>query len=56
MRISTRKGIDSQQLLKAITRHLGEKTLIKDLNEGVMDGYATQHQMEDSPARKGGLV
>ena len=31
VRISTRKGIDSQQLLKAITRHLGEKTLIKDL-------------------------
>ncbi len=42
-----------QQLLAAISRHLGEKTLVKDISEGVMDGYATQRLCEDSPARKG---
>ena len=41
------------QLLRSVTRHLGEKTLIKDLNKGMMDGYATQRLKEDSPARKG---
>ena len=41
------------QLLRSVTRLLGEKTLIKDLNQGMMDGYATQRLMEDSPARKG---
>ena len=41
------------QLLGAVTRHLGGKTLIKDLNKGMMDGYATQRLKEDSPARKG---
>jgi hypothetical protein len=41
------------QLLRSVTRHLGEKTLIKDLNTGMMDGYATQRLKEDSPARKG---
>ena len=25
----------------------------KDINKGVMDGYATRRLMEDSPARKG---
>ena len=42
-----------QQLLAAISRHLGEKTLVKDISEGVMAGYATQRLCEDSPARKG---
>ena len=42
-----------QQLLAAITRYLGEKTLVKDISEGLMDGYATQRLSEDSPARKG---
>ena len=42
-----------QQLLAAITLHLGEKTLVKNISEGLMDGYATQRLSEDSPARKG---
>ena len=29
------------QLLEAVTRLLGKKRLVKDLNEGLMDGYAT---------------
>ncbi|SVC29394.1 uncharacterized protein METZ01_LOCUS282248, partial [marine metagenome] len=41
------------QLLGAVTRHLGENILIKDLNKGMMDGYATERLKEDSPARKG---
>jgi len=41
------------QLLRSVTRLLGEKTLIKDLNKGMMDGYATERLKEDSPARKG---
>jgi len=41
------------QLLGAVTRHLGENILIKDLNKGMMDGYATQRLKDDSPARKG---
>ena len=40
-------------LLRSVTRLLGEKTLIKDLNKGMMDGYATERLKEDSPARKG---
>ena len=40
-------------MLGAVTRHLGEKTLIKDINKGLMDGYATERLKEDSPARKG---
>ena len=44
------------QLLGAVTRHLGEKTLIKYLNKGMMDGYATERLKEDSPARKGELI
>ena len=41
------------QMLGAVTRHLGENTLIKDINKGLMDGYATERLKEDSPARKG---
>ena len=41
------------QLLRSVTRLIGEKTLIKDLNKGMMDGYATERLKEDSPARKG---
>ena len=41
------------QLLRSVTRLLGDKTLIKDLNKGMMDGYATERLKEDSPARKG---
>ena len=41
------------QMLRSVTRLLGEKTLIKDLNKGMMDGYATQRLKDDSPARKG---
>ena len=44
------------QLLRSVTRLLGEKTLIKDLNKGMMDGYATERLKEDSPARKGGRI
>ena len=40
-------------LLRSVTRHLGEKTLIKDINTGMMDGYVTERLKEDSPARKG---
>jgi integrase len=40
-------------LLRSVTRLLGEKTLIKDLNKGMMDGYVTERLKEDSPARKG---
>ena len=41
------------QLLEAVTRLLGKKRLVKDLNEGLMDGYATLRLQEDSSARKG---
>ena len=44
------------QMLGAVTRHLGENTLIKDINKGLMDGYATERLKEDSPARKGGRI
>jgi integrase len=40
-------------LLRSVTRLLGEKTLIKDLNKGMIDGYVTERLKEDSPARKG---
>jgi integrase len=44
------------QLLGAVTRHLGEKILIKDLNKGMMDGYVTERLKDESPARKGELI
>ena len=44
------------QLLGAVTRHLGENILIKDINKGMMDGYATERLKEDSPARKGECI
>ena len=44
------------QLLRSVTRLLGEKTLIKDLNKGMMDGYATERLKEDSLARKGECI
>ena len=40
------------QLLDSVTRLLGEKTLIKELNPGMMAGYASRRLKEDSPARK----
>ena len=40
------------QLLDSITRLLGEKTLINELNPGMMAGYASRRLKEDSPARK----
>ena len=41
------------QLLEAVTRLLGKKRLVKDLNEGVMEGYATLRLQEGSSARMG---
>ena len=44
------------QLLKPILRILEPGTLIKDLNAGVMDGYATHRLQETTPARTGGTI
>ena len=41
------------QLLTSVQRLIGEKILIKDLNVGIMDGYATRRVKEDSPTVKG---
>ena len=41
------------QLLTSVQRLIGEKILIKGLNVGIMDGYATRRVKEDSPTKKG---
>ena len=41
------------QLLSSVQRLIGEKILIKDLNIGIMDGYATRRLKQDSSTKKG---
>ena len=40
------------QLLTSVQRLIGGQILIKDLNIGIMDGYATRRVKEDSPTKK----
>ena len=40
------------QLLTSVQRLIGGQILIKDLNVGIMDGYATRRVKEDSPTKK----
>ena len=41
------------QLLTSVQRLIGGQILIKGLNVGIMDGYATRRVKEDSPTKKG---
>ena len=39
--------------MTSVQRLIGGQILIKDLNIGIMDGYATRRVKEDSPTKKG---